>query len=297
MRGTCALVAGLLAVTISSNRALAKHVEFVSPHPVPHKFGGGFCTIDVPHIHNYPPGDPRLYREDHGRLYFVGDPAPFGYEGPRYSFYGAHPVVDAELHFGYPVYCYLKGPHYHWYQPPAQAQFQSSGGAYWYVGAFPRAYYDERPRHAVINEAYAPVLYARPVVDVAVAPPMVHAEIALGGPGWAAHAVVGGPPVPVLIPPSPPVPVPVGVGINIGGPPVVVETRDAHYHHHDHGRHEGWRNPPERHPRPPARYIAAPAPVRQPLLQRRPGRTPAPRLAPAPRASAAGRANAVKRGR
>jgi len=84
-----------------------------------------------------------MYRETNGQFYFVGDPAPFDYDGPRYSYYGAHPVADAEVHFGHPVYCYIKGPHFHWYQPPAQAQFQLSGGAYWYMGNFPRAYYDE----------------------------------------------------------------------------------------------------------------------------------------------------------
>lgn len=287
MRGICALIVGLLAVAFGAGDAHAKQVEFVSPHPVPHKYGGGFCYIDVPHVHNYAPSDPRLFREHQGRLYFVGDPTPFGYDGPRYSYYGAHPVVDVEVHFGHPIYCYIKGPHVHWYPPPARAQFQWSGGAYWYVGAFPRTYYDERPRHAVINEAYAPVLYTRPVVDVAAAPPMVRAHIALGGPGWGAHAVVAGPPVPVLVPP-PPAPLQVGVGINIGGPSVVIEPHPVHGHHHGHGRHEGWRKHPDRHRGPPARYIATPAPVQKPLLQRRPGRAPAPRLAPAP---AAGRSN------
>jgi hypothetical protein len=58
---------------------------------------------------------------------------------------------------------------------------------------------------------------------------------------------------------------------------------DGRYRH-DHGRHEGWREHPrfeERHGHP-ARFIAGPAPVREPLLRR--GRAPAPmsRAAPAP---------------
>jgi hypothetical protein len=104
---------------------------------VPRKFGGGFCYIEVPHVHNYPPADPRMFRESNGQYYFVGDPAPFDYDGPRYSYYGAHPVAEAEVRLGHPIYCYIKGPHYHWYQPPPQAQFELSGGAYWYVGNFP----------------------------------------------------------------------------------------------------------------------------------------------------------------
>jgi hypothetical protein len=301
LRSLGGLVAALLAVTLWSSAAHARPVEFVSPHPVPHKFGGGFCYIDVPHVHNYPPDDPRMYRETRGQFYFVGDPAPFGYDGPRYSYYGAHPVAEAEVRLGHPVFCYLKGPHYHGYPPPPQAQFQLSGGAYWYVGAFPRTYYDDRPCYAVINEAYAPMPYARPVVEVAVAPPMVRAEISFGGPGWGTHAVVGPPvPAPVLAapPPGPPVEVGIGVGINVGGPPAVVEYRDERYHH-DHGRHEGWGNHPrvEAHHGRPARFIAGPAPVREPLFRHRPGHQPTPRFAPAPHARPApmGRAPAQPR--
>lgn len=302
MQRTFALMLGLIAGAAYPMTAAAHQVEFVSPHPVPHKFGGGFCSIEVAHIHNYQPADPRLYRQANGRLYFVGDPSPFGYDGPRYTYYGSHPVPEAQVHFGQPVFCYLKGPHAHWYQPPQKAQFHLSGGAYWYLGAFPRSYYDERPRYAVVNDAYAPVLYTRPVVDVAVAPPAVQAHISLGGPGWGAHAVIGTPvqPVAVLPPPPPPPPPPapvagpavqIGVGIHLGAPgPVMVAPAGVIYedHHHgrprhDHGRHAGWRNQPhvEKHRGRPARFIAGPAPVTQPLLERSHGRGPSQSVAPA----------------
>ncbi len=298
----------MLALSLGfSTLAQARTVEYLSQHPVPHKFGGGFCTIDVPHVHNYPPADPRMYRENNGAFYFVGDPAPFDYDGPRYAYYGAHPVAEAEIRLGRPVYCYIKGPHYHWYQPPPQAQFQFSGGAYWYVGSFPRAYYDDRPRYAVINDAYAPLPYARPVVDIQVAPPSVRAEVSIGGPGWRAGASVGGPAAPVYAPPPPPSgpPIQIGVGINLGGPPVLVERREIieDRRHHDRGRHEGWREPPRfgQHPRhePPARFAPVRAPVTHPLFHRaqpqrpgprphfgsdpRPAPAPAPRRGPAPR--------------
>jgi hypothetical protein len=199
--------------------------------------GRGFCYIDVPHVHDYAPSDPRLYRQVDGQFYFVGDPAPFDYEGPRHSYYGAHPVVDASVSFGAPTYCYLRGPHYHWYAPPAQAQFELRGGAYWYVGTYEPVYYSERPRYVVVNDVYAPIVYTRPVVDVRVAPPAFHGEIVAGGPGWRAGAVVGAPVVSagvVVAAPPPPV-VHVGVGMNVGGPPPVV-YRDRH----DNGRHRGW---------------------------------------------------------
>jgi len=238
-----------------------------------------------------------MYRESNGQFYFVGDPAPFDYDGPRYAYYGAHPVAEAGINFGHPVYCYIKGPHYHGYQPPPQAQFELSGGAYWYVGAFPQPYYDDRPRYGAINDAYAPMPYTRPTVDVQVAPPTVRAEISIGGPGWRATGVVGGPPAPVYVPPPEPrgAPVQIGIGINLGGPPAVVERREyiEERRPHDHGRHEGWREQPrfEERPRrqPPARFAPVAAPVQAPLFHRaqpqRPG--PAPRFGASPRPVAA----------
>jgi len=175
----------------------------------------------------------------------VGDPSPFDYQGPRYAYYGAHPVAEANIQFGQPVYCYLKGPHYHWYQPPPQASFELKGGAYWFTGNYEPVYYEQRPRYAVVNEAYAPIVYTRPVVDVTVAPPVFRADIVAGGPGWRGAAVVGTPVVSagVYVAPPPPPVVQVGVGVNLGGPPVVVGGGAPVYYerdHHDNGRHRGW---------------------------------------------------------
>ena len=91
-----------------------------------------------------------------GRYYFVGDPTPFGYDGPRYSFYGPHPIADVNVTFGAPTYCYLKGPHYHWYAPPPTAQFEMRGGAYWYVGAYEPVFYAEQPRFVVGQRGLRP---------------------------------------------------------------------------------------------------------------------------------------------
>jgi hypothetical protein len=225
--------------------AEAHMVRYMSKHPLPRKVGHGFCYIDVPHFHDYGPSDPRMYRQVDGQYYFVGDPAPFEYDGPRYSFYGPHPIVDANVQFGAPTYCYLRGPHYHWYAPPPEAQFEMKGGAYWYVGNYDPSYYDDRPRYVAVNDAYTPIVYARPVVDVRVAPPAFHGEIVAVAPGVSAGVYIGAPPPPV---------VQVGVGVGIGGPPVVVEDRREvivhdHYEHdhwdrehHDNGNHNGWRN-------------------------------------------------------
>jgi len=226
MRRILMLAAGLTVALVCVS-AEAAVVRYLSQHPLPRKMGGGFCYIDVPHVHDFGPSDPRMYRQVDGQYYFVGDPAPFDYQGPRTAYYGPHPIVEANVQFGHPEYCYLQGPHYHWYTPPPQASFELRGGAYWFTGSYEPAYYQDRPRYVVVNEAYAPIVYTRPVVDVTLAPAAFHGEIVAGGPGWRAGVVVGAPPPPV---------VQVGVGINVGGPPstVIVE------HEHDNGRHRGW---------------------------------------------------------
>src|SRR6478735_5097614 len=111
MRRAFTLAMFLIALVGGAAVAAAHPVRYMSKHPLPRKVGHGFCYINVPHFHDYPPSDARLYRQVDGQYYFVGDPAPFDYEGPRYSYYGAHPIVDAEVQLGHPTYCYLRGPH------------------------------------------------------------------------------------------------------------------------------------------------------------------------------------------
>jgi hypothetical protein len=166
------------------------------------------------------------------------------------------------VEFDGPVYCYIQGPHYHWYQPQARTSFELSGGAYWYVGTFPPAYYQDQPRYVGINEVYAPMPYPRPTVDVHAAPSGFHGGIVVSGPGWRAGAVVGGPAAPLPPMPGPPPAVQVGIGINIGGGPTVIERREiVERHDHHHGaRGEGFRlvlprrRPESRHPAPPRNH-------------------------------------------
>jgi len=188
--------------------------------------GGSVATQSVELVHGdflehaFAPAEPRVYRVHDDEYYFVGDPTPYGYEGEHYSFYGPHPV--AEVEFGEPVYCYLEGPHYHWYQPtPAvSASFEMRGGAYWYVGAYDPVFYSARPRFVVINDVYRPMVYARPMVDITVAPPAFRGTIIATPPGVRAGVVVGAP----------------VRGVTVAQPPggVYMEGR------HDNGRHEGW---------------------------------------------------------
>jgi hypothetical protein len=219
------LAAFVFAFVGVASAAHAEVVEYMSRHPLPKRVGHGFCDIDVPHFHDYPPSDPRLYRQVNGQYYFVGDPTPFDYDGPKYSFYGPHPITDPGVQFGGPTYCYIRGPHSHWYAPPPQAQFEMRGGAYWYVGAYDPVYYSDQPRFVVINDFYTPLVYARPVIDVRIAPPAFRGEIFVGG-GWR-----GGPG---------------GPGMRMGGPEPRFEHREMvmREHHEQEMRreqeHRGW---------------------------------------------------------
>jgi hypothetical protein len=229
-------------------RAQADQIKFSGMHPIPASIDveGGFCYIEVPHVHVYEPEKPEvLYRLDDGHYHFVGDPVGFGYEGPKYAYYGHHPVsVNASVHLdvGEPAveYCYIDGPHYHDYEPPPELHFTVKGGAYWYIGKFPRAYHKHKKRLHQINVVYEPIEYERPVIVVdapppgyhgpvvdvdvdvhAPAPPQVHADVEV-------HV-----PVPTL-----------DVHVDVPG----VEVRDHRHHHHRHEKHKhykkhkgGWR--------------------------------------------------------
>ena len=229
------LLLAAVAVVGLCGTAEAKTVRYHSQHPIPQHDGGGFCYIGVPHVHAYAPGDPRMFRKHDDDYYFVGDPTPFGYDGPKYSYYGAHPIIDEinDDDEAGPEYCYLDGAHYHWYEPTAQASFEFRGGAYWYTGTFDPAYYRGRPRFAVINRAYRPIAYARPVVDVTLAPPAFQATVVAAPVGVHGHAVVAPPVVSagvsVYVPPPPSIHI--GVGVEPAPRTVIVRQRRWKHRH------------------------------------------------------------------
>ncbi len=171
------LAAVLGSVLVASPRtASANHqVSYVGVHPIP---GGGFCHIEVPHVHIYMPAKSHkrvklLYRKHHGAYYFVGDPVGYGYDGPRVTYYGPHPIAVDEAvgdHHGDEPhdieYCYIRGPHYHYYAPPDDLSFEMKGDAYFYVGAYPPSYKQHEKALVGINAVYEPLDYERPVVTV-----------------------------------------------------------------------------------------------------------------------------------
>src|SRR5690606_5390568 len=112
---------------------------------------------EAPHVHVVAPRRAKvLYRVHDGAYAFVGDPVAYGYEGPRHTYYGHHPVhldviVDGAPPEADPEFCYLDGPHFHAWEPPAGVTFTVKGDASWYVGPFPPRYKQDKRRYGEIN--------------------------------------------------------------------------------------------------------------------------------------------------
>jgi hypothetical protein len=229
-----AVIVTAAAVSQPATAGKTKQVHYVGIHPVPKSEGGGICYIEGPHVHIY--GANKLeYRDHRGANYFVGDPVAYGYDGPKHAYKGHHPIRvnavvgddDQDIEF-----CYIDGPHYHYFTPPDGPDFQVVGDAYFYVGEPGPVYVDARPQMVKINAIYTPLVYTRPVVEVE--PPSGWIGVRFGGPAVVVDApaaavvapgvVVSGPAVRVtapsvrvVVPPPPSVRVDVGIGIGIGG--------------------------------------------------------------------------------
>jgi hypothetical protein len=228
-----------------------RQVRYAGIHPIPKNEGGGICYIEGPHVHIYAPNKLE-YRTRGPDNVFVGDPVAYGWDGPKYAYKGPHPIqVDAVVGGDPEVeYCYINGPHYHYFAPPEGPDFKMVGDAYFYVGSPPQAFVDARPTYVGINTMYQPIVYTRPVVEVAppegwigvraefVGPPavVVHERAGVVAPGVVVEGGVG------VAVPVPSVHVGVGIGVNIGGPAVIVHDRPSAViiEKHDNGRHEGW---------------------------------------------------------
>jgi hypothetical protein len=232
------LVVLLLASAASADRK--KQSRYVGIHPIAKSEGGGFCYIEGPHVHVFA-ADKVQYRDHRGANHFVGDPVAYGYDGPKYAYKGNHPIhVEVVVGDGDPdeEYCYLDGPHYHYFAPPEGPEFKVVGDAYFFVGEPPRAYVEARPAMVQINAVYRPLVYVRPVVTVDapvgwigaraefIAPVVVapSARVVTPGIGIDARVVV---PVPSI-----------RVDIGIGVPGVIVEERYK-VKHKKHKKHRG----------------------------------------------------------
>lgn len=235
------MLLGLAGLVLMTALAVAgrKQVKYVGIHPVPKAEGGGFCYIEGPHVHLFA-ANKLEYRDHRGHNHFVGDPVAYGYDGPRHQYKGHHPIhVHAVVGAPEPdvEYCYLNGPHYHYFTPPEGPEFKVVADTYFYVDASPPvAYVEARPAMVEVNAIYTPIVYARPVVVVE--PPVgwigLHATYGVGMgvvvAGPRAHVVAPAPGVHVDVHvPAPTLSVEVGIGagVVVGG------------HRHDNGLHRG----------------------------------------------------------
>jgi hypothetical protein len=265
-RSALSILAGLvvlgLAVFAVPAIAGARQVHYVGIHPIPKAEGEGICYIEGPHVHIYE-ADKLQYRDHRGSNYFVGDPVAYGYEGQRYVYKGHHPIhVNVVLGDDDPddEYCYINGPHYHYFAPPEGPEFRVAGDAYFYVAEPPHAYVEARPAMMKINAVYQPLVYERPIVTVDAPVGWIGARAEFVSPG--AAVVVDAPRAGVVV--APPragisvnavIPTPslhIGVGVGIGAPAVIVHERPAVIVRerpviieervrikHGHGRHRG----------------------------------------------------------
>lgn len=238
------IVLGLVVAlpATAGHQKYGRQVRFAGIHPIPKSEGGGMCYIEGPHIHIYA-ANKLEYRVHDDDNVFVGDPAAYNWDGPKYAYKGPHPIqVDAYVGGDPDVeYCYLDGPHYHYFQPPDSPDFKVVGGAYFYVGTPPAPMIQARPTYVGINAYYRPFVYTRPAIEVEAPVGWIGARAEFVGPG----VVVGGPAVVapgIAVGAEVHVPMPsVHVGIEIGGPPVVVAPAPVYVVPHGKFKHQKFK--------------------------------------------------------
>ena len=244
----------LVLVLLAASPALADHkfghqVRFAGIHPIPKSEGGGICYIEGPHVHIYAANklEYRTHGDDH---VFVGDPVAYGYDGPKYAYKGPHPIHVEAVVGGEPdvEYCYIEGPHYHYFDPPDDdPDFKLTGNAYFYVGTPPPVMIQARPTYVGINAYYRPFVYTRPVVEVEAPEGWIGARaefvtpaVVVDTPGAVVvdhRGEVIAPGVEAGVHIAVPMPsIAVGVGVNIGGPAVIVHDGPR-----GHGKHGKWK--------------------------------------------------------
>jgi hypothetical protein len=105
-------------------------------------------------MHAYPPLDLRLFELKEGCYYFVGDPRDFGYAGPTFSYYGAHPILD--VYGG--GWCFMIGPHTHLWRPWSP-NFALVGSWYYWEGAYDPYFWAYWPYYSFYYRSYYPHYY------------------------------------------------------------------------------------------------------------------------------------------
>jgi hypothetical protein len=168
MRTIVSVVVGSAVMIGLAGQARADLIHYTHPHPIAPGVHKGMCYIEGPHVHVYKPHKPVLYVKTRGHYAFIGDPVEFERESPKVLYYGHHPAFWIEGEGPEEHYCYIAGPHYHWYAPPPRfsAKFKVKGGAHWYVAAHPRWYRARWRRYRPVASYYASVRIERPAIVV-----------------------------------------------------------------------------------------------------------------------------------
>jgi hypothetical protein len=130
---------------------------YVGPHPSDTRVvpGPAFDETQGQHMRPYPPIDLRLFAFRNGCYYFIGDPRDFGYGGQVYSYYGAHPVLDA---YG-GGWCFMMGGHYHMWGPWSP-YFSVVGPWYYWYGPYDPFFWSYWPYYSYYYRSYYPSYYA-----------------------------------------------------------------------------------------------------------------------------------------
>ena len=162
------LLGAAIATVAGPARADGPMPRYHGLHPLsPHQ--GAFCYIDSPHMHRVPPPDMRVYIVlKTGENLFIGDPVALGYDGPKFAYYGPHPLVIADAPDLPSTFCYLAGPHYHAAAPPPSPAMIEKAGVTWFMGPVPPA---ADPGRIWINEVHPVAGYVAPKADLSMAPP------------------------------------------------------------------------------------------------------------------------------
>ncbi len=134
------LVGALCLVTVPD--AGAQHyVYYHQYHPIPEAFGGGFCEDEEVHPHEYAPVDLDYYQVVDGVYYYIGDAPEDVFEEEEIVWYEDHHPVPVFWGGGF---CYIIGPHTHWWRPHAHVHYHVSGGHYHYRGPWGKRYRPSR---------------------------------------------------------------------------------------------------------------------------------------------------------
>jgi hypothetical protein len=129
---------------------------FEGPHPVDSNVEPGVTWDNSPgrHIHPYPPFDLRLFSQQNGCYYFIGDPSDFGYAGETYNYYGAHPILA-----GYGGgWCFMIGPHRHFWRPWSPL-FVTVGPWFYWEGPYDPFFWTYWPYYHFYYRAHYPRYY------------------------------------------------------------------------------------------------------------------------------------------